>query len=264
MDTFTFSVLKIILGLVFPPASLAIAVVIAAVLSLLGWRRLARATVALGVAQTLIMSFQPVGDILIHALENQAREAEKRAPTCCYVAIVVLGGGISAAQPPEQPLADLNENADRIWQAARLFHRGLAPRIIVTGGSFLAEHGGPPTTEAEAMRAFLLDLGVPAEAILDEPKALNTIDNIRNVRAMVGDGRVALVTSAYHMPRALQLAGRAKLNVGAFPFDYKATPSVRLPWDNWLPSVDGLGLSIMAIKELIAINFDYRSASLVP
>ena len=41
---------------------------------------------------------------------------------------------------------------------------------------------------------------------MDEGKALNTIENIRNVRAMVGDGRVALVTSAYHMPRALQIA----------------------------------------------------------
>ena len=90
------------------------------------------------------------------------------------------------------------------------------------------------------MRVFLIDLGVPADAITDEAKALNTIENIRNVRAIIGKGRVALVTSAYHMPRALQLAARAGLDVGAFPTDYQAVPAVRLPWDNWLPSVDGL------------------------
>jgi len=114
------------------------------------------------------------------------------------------------------------------------------------------------------MRTFLLALGVPAEAIVDEPEALNTVENIRNVRAMVGDGLVALVTSAYHMPRALRIAAQARLAVGAFPTDYQATPSVRLPWDNWMPSVDGLGSSIMAIKELIALNFDFRPSSLIP
>lgn len=260
----TFSVLKILLALSFPPASLAIAVLLALVLALFGWRRSALAIVGLGIAHTLILSFQPIGDALIRSLEDRAREAERQSPACCYVAIAVLGGGISPAHPPEQPLPDLTENADRIWQAARLYHRGLAPKIIVSGGSFLAQHGGAPTTEAEAMRIFLLDLGVPSEAIVDEPKALNTVENIRNVQAMVGDGRVALVTSAYHMPRALQIAAQARLNVGAFPTDYQATPSVRLPWDNWMPSVDGLGLSIRAIKELIAINLDFRRASPMP
>jgi len=260
----TFSVLKILFVLSFPPASLAVAVLLALVLALLGWGRSALVIAGLGVAHTVILSFQPVGDALIRLLEDRAREAERRAPACCYVAIVVLGGGISPAHPPEQPLPDLSDSADRLWQAARLYRRGLAPRIIVSGGSFLAKHGGAPTTEAEAMRAFLLDLGVPAEAIVDEPEALNTVGNIRNVRAMVGDGRVALVTSAYHMPRALQIAAQAKLEVGAFPTDYQATPSVRLPWDNWMPSIDGLGSSVRAIKELIALNLDFRRASPIP
>jgi uncharacterized SAM-binding protein YcdF (DUF218 family) len=257
----TFSVLKILLVLSFPPASLAVAVVLALVLALFGWRRSAQVVVGLGIAHTLILSFQPVGDALIRSLEDQAREAERQTPACCYVAIVVLGSGISPAHPPEQPLPDLTDNADRMWQAARLYRRGLAPRIIASGGSFLAQRGGSPTTEADAMRDFLRDLGVPSEAIVDEPQALNTVESIRNVHAMVGDGRVALVTSAYHMPRALQIATRARLNVSAFPTDYQATPSVRLPWDNWMPSVDGLGSSIQAIKELIGLDFDFRRAS---
>jgi uncharacterized SAM-binding protein YcdF (DUF218 family) len=257
----TFAVLKILATLMFPPASLAVAVVVAGVLALVRLRRLARTVLILGIAETLILSFQPVGDSLMRLLEDQARTAARQAPACCYDAIVVLGGGISPAHPPEQPDPDLNENGDRMWEAARLYRRGLAPRIIVTGGSFV-EHGGPSGTEAEAMRIFLLDLGVPAHAILDEPKAQNTIENIGNVRAMVGDGRVALVTSAYHMPRAVKLAALAGLKVGAFPTDYQVTPSVRLWWDNWLPSIDGLGLSIMAIREIMALTLDFRSASL--
>jgi uncharacterized SAM-binding protein YcdF (DUF218 family) len=262
MDAFV--LLKILANLVMPPAALAVGIVLAILLMMARWRRAAVAVFLLSLAYTLVLSFQPVGDVLMRWLEDQSRTAERQAEPCCYDAIVVLGGGIAAAHPPEQPNPDLTDNADRIWQAARLWRRRAAPRIIVTGGSFLAEHGGPPTTEAEAMRVFLLDLGVPADVITNEGKALNTIENIRNVRAIVGAGRVALVTSAFHMPRALQLAARAGLRAAAFPTDYQAVTENRLPWENWLPSVEGLRMSTAALKEIVALLFDFRRARLDP
>jgi len=260
MNTFAF--LKIAATFIFPPASLAVAVVLAGVLTLVGWRRLARWVLGLAIAETLILSFPPVGDRLVLYLEDQARAAARDATACCYDAIVVLGGGISPAHPPEQPEPDLNDSSDRVWEAARLYHRGAAPRIVISGGSFLARNGGPPTTEADAMLSFLIALGVPATAIVNEPKALNTIENIRFVRALVGEKRVALVTSASHMPRALKLARRAGLNVGAFPTDFEATPLARVPWDNWLPSTDSLRLSTLAIREIIALHLDFRGSVL--
>jgi uncharacterized SAM-binding protein YcdF (DUF218 family) len=260
MDTFAF--LKIASELVTPPASLAVGAVLALLLVAFRWRRLALLVLVLAVAHVVILSFQPVGDALMGPLERQSRAAAAQAAPCCYDAIVVLGGGISPAHPPEQPEPGLNEGADRIWKAARMWKRGVAPRIIVSGGSFLAQHGGPPITEADAMREFLMDLGVPADAITDEGQALNTIENIRNVRTIIGNGKVALVTSAYHMPRALHLAARAGLTAAAFPTDYQVAPSARLPWDNWLPSSDGLQLSTLAIREFVALNFDFRQSSL--
>jgi uncharacterized SAM-binding protein YcdF (DUF218 family) len=260
MDTFAF--LKIAALLLTPPASLMVGALLALVLLVFRRRRLALVVLLLAVAHVMILSFPPVGDALMGSLEKQSRAAEASAPTCCYDAIVVLGGGIGAALPPELPDPHLNDGADRIWHAARLWKRGVAPRIIVSGGSFLAQNGGPPTTEADAMRVFLVDLGVPADAITDEGKALNTIENMRNVRAIVGKRKVALVTSAYHMPRALQLAARAGLDVGAFPTDYQVVPAVRLPWDNWLPAIGALQMSNMALREIVALNLDYRRSSL--
>ena len=131
-----------------------------------------------------------------------------------------------------------------MWQAARLYRRGLAPRIIVSGGSFLAKHGGPPTSEADAMRIFLLDLGVPSEAIVDEPEALNTMENIRNVRAMVGDGLV--VAGDIRLSYAACAADRRPGAPGSMSAHSRRTTRPRrrsaLPWDNWMPSVDGLAL----------------------
>ena len=137
----------------------------------------------------------------------------------------------------------------------------MAPRIILSGG---APDSPEHMSEAVAMSVFLLDLGVPADRIVLEGKSLNTIGNIREVRALVGDRRVALVTSAYHMPRALQLARRGRLNASAFPTDWQVVTDDRPPWIVWLPSIDSLMTSWMALKEHIAINLDVREGGLGP
>ena len=160
-----------------------------------------------------------------------------------------------AAAPPDG-LA--TEAGDRVWYAARLYHRGIAKKIIVSGGSFAPYSEAPATSEAEAMRRFLIDLGVPSEAIVLEANSLNTLQNIRNVRQMVGDARVALVTSGYHMPRALMLARHSDLNVGAFPTDWRAPAPIRSAWDNWVPSVDAMAWSSISLREHMALLLDHR------
>lgn len=248
--------LKLLVQMALPPASLAIGLLVAGALMLVGLRRLARVVVALAIAELLMLALPPVSDVLMASLQNQTRAHAKASPACCYDVIVVLGGGISPAMPPLIPDPHLTDSADRIWHAARLFHRGLAPRIIVSGG------GSAEMSEAVAMRMFLTDLGVPAEAITIEGDSLNTIENIRHVRAMVKDGRIALVTSASHMPRALRLARTAGLNVAAFPTDWAVPEEERFWWQNWVPSLEALSISSVALIEIIANTFDRRGDSL--
>ncbi|MBI3196061.1 MAG: YdcF family protein [Rhodospirillales bacterium] len=256
MDTFV--PLKFLAQLALPPASLAIGLVVAGVLVLAGLRRLARLVMVLAIAELLLLSLPPVADALLASLQDQARVEAKAAPACCYDAIVVLGGGIGPAQPPHVPEPHLTDSADRIWHAARLYHRGLAPRIIVSGG------GDGEMTEAEAMRLFLTDLGVPSQAIVIEGASLNTIENIRQVRTLVKDGRVALVTSASHMPRAMRLARIAGLNVAAFPTDWGPPADGRAVWEEWIPSLSALSVSTIALVEILANAFDRRGESLAP
>jgi uncharacterized SAM-binding protein YcdF (DUF218 family) len=79
---------------------------------------------------------------------------------------------------------------------------------------------------------------------------------------MVGNGRVALVTSGYHMPRALQLAALAKLDVAAFPTDFRSGREARPIWENWIFSGDALDLSAIALREIIAMKLDIRARAL--
>ena len=146
----------------------------------------------------------------------------------------------------------------------RLYHRGLAPRIIVSGGSSAAQRGGPTQTEAEAMREVLLALGVPADRIILEARSLNTIDNIREIRGLVGTERIALVTSGHHMPRALKLARQAGLNVEAFPADWRIVPVAQPGWLTFMPSVDAMWNATIALREYLALAFDRRGESLRP
>lgn len=254
----TFFPLKFLAQLALPPASLAIGLVVAGLLVLVGLRCLARLAVALAIAETILLSLPPVSDVLLASLQDQTRIEAKAAPACCYDAIVVLGGGIGPAQPPHIPEPHLTDSADRIWHAARLYHRGLAPRIIVSGG------GGGEMSEAEAMRQFLTDLAVPKEAIIIEGASLNTIENIRYVRKLVKEGRVALVTSASHMPRAMRLARIAGLNVAAFPTDWGPPPEARGSVGYWIPSLGALSVSSIALVEIMANAFDRRGESLAP
>jgi uncharacterized SAM-binding protein YcdF (DUF218 family) len=257
----TFVILKILATLMLPPASLAIGVLLWLLLRLVGWRRLAAVPVGLALLQTLVLSFPPVTGLLNRQLEEKARKLVAGNQPCCYDAIVVLGGGIA---PPYTTEPELTNSSDRIWQAARMFKAGAAPRIIVSGGSFIQQQGGPATTEAEAMRRFLLDLGVPSDAIVSEGKALNTIENIRNVREFVKEGRVAIITSAFHVPRAAKLARRGGLNFAIFGVDWSVPNGAIAWWEAWLPSVEALGESNLAIKELVALNFDRRGDGLAP
>jgi uncharacterized SAM-binding protein YcdF (DUF218 family) len=256
MDPFT--VLKFLTQFAMPPASMAAGLLMGGVLVMVRLRRFAMLVVVLAIAETLVMSFPPVADALLEPLQDKARTAAAQAPACCYDAIVVLGGGMTPAAPPFLMEPDLSDGADRIWYAAQLYHRGVARRIIVSGGSFVEQRGGPATSEAEAMRRFLIDLGVPSEAIVSEGNSLNTLENIRNVRQMVGDARVALVTSAYHMPRALKIARRGNLNVGAFPTDWRLPPEARPSWENWVPSIAAMAWSSISLREHIALLLDRR------
>jgi len=109
-------------------------------------------------------------------------------------AILVLGGGVEGAAAP-QLFPDLKAAADRIWHAARLFHSGKAPIVILIGGRSPWHANQDP--EADAMLRFLVDLGVPEDKVLLERHSRNTYENARETQRLLADrgmGRVLLVT----------------------------------------------------------------------
>ena len=162
--------------------------------------------------------------------------------------IVVLGGGI---RPPEhgQTLPDLNSAADRVWHAARLFHAGKAPLLVLSGGSNPAVSA---SSEALAMRGLLTDMGVPDTALLLEEHSRNTRQNAQFTADLLrqrGVSRILLVTSALHMRRALSLFEAQGLTVIPGATDHEARHHFSAV--DWLPDAGALDGSARAIKELV-------------
>jgi uncharacterized SAM-binding protein YcdF (DUF218 family) len=166
-------------------------------------------------------------------------------------AIVLLGGGIA---PPamgfEYP--NMNQAADRIWHAARLYRAGKAPLVVPSGGSGAMGEG---TSEALAMQQLLLEWGIPASAMLLEDSSRNTAENARFSAKLLrerGIREVVLVTSALHMPRALPLFEAQGLKVHPAAADHEGRQTAHWPWwQRWLPESGALDGSARAIKEWV-------------
>jgi uncharacterized SAM-binding protein YcdF (DUF218 family) len=164
-------------------------------------------------------------------------------------AIVVLGGAVSPPTPPRSSV-DLGSAADRVWYAARLYHAGKAPLIVLSGGSDPAVNS---LSEAESMQLFLRDLGVPDSAMLLETRSRNTRQNAEFSADLLharGLRRILLVTSALHMHRAIGEFAARGLEVTAATTDIEA---VETPADVWryLPDAEALAASARALKELV-------------
>jgi len=113
-------------------------------------------------------------------------------------AIVVLG----AAQYNGTPSRILEA---RVSHAVDLFHEGLAPILIVTGGKQPEDF----TTEAAVAKAFALSHDVPESAILVEDRGRTTLESIRTVAAILrerGLHSAVFVSDRTHLLRVLKMA----------------------------------------------------------
>lgn len=219
----------------------------ALVLGALRWRRLSGAAALLGLAWLWAWSM-PVASLWLRgSLEHRYPPLALQGLPSAQ-AIVVLGGGIS---PPAagRPWPDLSAAADRMWHASRLFHAGRAPIVVMSGG---ADPALSPVSEAQAMRDFIVDLGVPDAAVLLESGSRNSRENAEFTASMLRQrqiDRVLLVTSAMHMRRAMAHFRAEGLTVVPVATDHSplAAPGAA----GWLPDAGALEGSGGAFKELI-------------
>jgi len=194
------------------------------------------------------------------------RSLESRVPVVELpqaAAIVVLGGGTKPALPP-RPWVDLSEEGDRALYGARLYRQGKAPLLILSGGriSWSGDAVWKSHPESQDMAEIVQAMGVPQQAILQDPDSLNTHENAVNVQRIIKakgvQGQVLLVTSAFHMPRSLLIFKHQGIDAVPAPTDFLITNRDREQnFQDYLlavlPDADQLQRSTKALKEYVGL-----------
>jgi uncharacterized SAM-binding protein YcdF (DUF218 family) len=168
-------------------------------------------------------------------------------------AIVVLGGAVAGVAAPRL-YPDLTASADRVWHAARLFHAGKAPLVVLSGGRLPWDEAQGP--EADAMLRFLTDLGVPEDKVILEERSRNTYENARETERLLeagGGKKVLLVTSALHMRRAQATFQDVGIDLVAAAADYEVETERKLTLLDFLPDAGALEGSSRALKEYLGL-----------
>lgn len=172
----------------------------------------------------------PIGDVLLRPLETRfppSPDADSPA------GIIVLGGGEDGQTMRATGLPEVNDAGDRFLAGLALARRHPDARLIFTGGS--AAVIGERVSGAEVAQRIFADMGIAPDRIFLEGASRNTAENAVLTRALIEDpgaGPWILVTSAFHMPRAMGAFCRAGWRgIVAYPIDYRAMGGGGVGWD---------------------------------
>lgn len=237
---------KIITQLFLPTNLLVIACLAVWLLLLRGRWRAARRIMA-GVAACYgVLMLTPIAAWLIHPLE-QAYADDRQRPEHVD-GVIVLGGGLDAAATQNSGRTAGGHSLARLLDMMVLGQRYPQATFIYSGGSGSVLH--PEQREAPIARRLLQDMGFDVGRLLIDDQSRNTWENAIQSKALAGNvqGQTwILLTSAYHMPRAMWCFQSVGWQVIAYPTDYLTQPSdLRVPW---LDMGKSLFILQIAIKE---------------
>lgn len=189
------------------------------------WRgrlRSGRIVLTLVVLVALVLVASPLGDMALAALEDRFPPP---ADLDHVDGIVVLGGAAEEALTRARGQVTLNNTAERMTEFVALARRHPQARLVFAGGSGVLGH--PELREADTARRFFAEQGLDPARVVFEDESRNTRQNAVNARVLVGPAeneRWLLVTSAFHMPRAVGCFRAAGWPVVPYPVDYRTLP----------------------------------------
>lgn len=208
---------------------------------------------ATGVAMLYAFSIEPTAGALMGYAEGLRHDSFRRGTI--YDVVVLLGGVVDHAPTAAHGSRQYNDNVERLLLTYDLLRKGRATKAILSGGR---GRQGDPVVEAEALADQLADWGIDRERLIVEGEAKNTRENATLSAQIVreqGFQSVLIVTSAFHMRRALETFEAVDLDVDALSTDYKSADGAAEM--SFLPRASRLNESSRAIRE-IAGRWIYR------
>jgi uncharacterized SAM-binding protein YcdF (DUF218 family) len=185
---------------------------------------------------------------LARAWEMEPVAANQRLPKTA----IVLGGYAEWDQFRNR--VQMSDAADRIYSAINLYQQGKIHTIVLSGGA--ASLTGRIKAEADYVLPVLRGFGIPDSAIIKESKSRNTFENAINTAALLHslkrNDTILLITSAFHMRRAVGAFKKAGIAVVPYPVHYISDygRGYFLP-DFFIPSTEAMFRFDALLKEWI-------------
>jgi len=213
-----------------------------------GWKSIA---VGLIVAAGLIGylgSMNLVGDALLAPLEGQYPPLPETSSPTGVEFVLVLGSGYVPRDGLPVTAALDEDGLARIVEGVAIVRRLGSVQLVASGGA-------PPehATSALGYAKLALELGVESKSLIVVDTPRDTAEEADAAVRVVGDRRFILVTSAYHMPRAMQLMERAGLHPIPAPTGNRGGAPLPIRWRQMIPSGSGLRKTERALHEYLGL-----------
>lgn len=245
-------VLKKLLGaLLMPSAMLFLVLLIAWCFYRKGFSKLAKVLGLSSIVMLCLLSLGPVADIFLKPLENHY--SAYQGQDVDYV--VVLGGWhvTNSERPLSSQLSRVSLN--RLTEGVMIYRANPGSKLLLSGAS-----GSDSVTHARTAANMAIAMGVPASDIALAEDARDTADEAMHWVEYAGDKRLALVTTASHIPRAVYLFEQAMEMKGLrlkslvpSPTDYRACVDRCFRWQRWLPAAHHLANVEVAWHEYLGL-----------
>ena len=241
----TFIIGKLVWALV-QPGNLLLLCLLAGVFLLLRGRRRGELPVVLSAIGFLLLAVAPIGPAMMLVLEQRFPRPPKLPER--LDGILVLGGAVDPRLTLSYGETVFNGSVARVLAGVALARHHPEAKLALIGGE--GELFPVGFAESRATSSFVLEEGIPAARIIIEDRSRSTHENAVFAKELIRPGtgqNWVLVTSAFHMPRAVAVFRAVDWPVIPYPVDFKVDPRTGLRANFNL--LDGLGTSTIAGKE---------------
>lgn len=251
--------------LLVQPLSLAFILVLTSLLAgLMRFRRIQLVASSLSTAILFLTLFTTTGTVLLQTLEQRISKVPITEPPAC---LLVLGGGFEGDVTKVRGNVEVNQAGDRYFEMLRLAREYPKARIIVSGGD--GSLSGGYEDDFTIVRRLAEQSGLDPARLIPEPLSRNTYENAVNSRMIMereGFSVCLMITSAFHMPRALGMMRKAGATVRPWPVDYRTDGRAEFGIDGTEPMSNAQKMTT-ALREWLGLAANYiagRTDSLFP
>ena len=253
-----------------PSTLIALLIGYGAILIWTGWARWGRRFVTIGALLLLLAGLSPLGNALILPLEDRFPRANLDRPPA-PTGIIILGGAEDRLVGTARQAPTLNEAGERLLEGAILAHQFPEAEVAFSGGDAGILYKSD--SEAEGAAALLAKLGVGEDRMILESGARDTYENAAYLKkeltakgALDPSKRWLLITSAYHIPRAIGAFRKAGFDVEAWPVDYRTRGKADLtrPFDKVSEGLRRVDVATREWAGLLAYWITGRTDALFP